>query len=133
LESAGDFRRGLGDAGPILDPRAKAEYRARLEDLRLELEEATSFNDPGRAERAAAEMETISRELGRAVGLSGRDRIQGSAAERTRLRVTRALRRAIEKISEESRDLGEHLQRSVTTGTFCSYSPEPRSPIRWRL
>jgi hypothetical protein len=30
---------GLGDAGELLDPRAKAAYRTRLEDLRAELEE----------------------------------------------------------------------------------------------
>jgi hypothetical protein len=37
----------LSDAGPILDPQAKAEYRRRLDDLRRDLEEAERFNVPG--------------------------------------------------------------------------------------
>src|SRR4029078_7752397 len=41
-------RRGDGDAGAPRDPQAKREYRARLEDLRAEIEEAEDFNDPER-------------------------------------------------------------------------------------
>jgi hypothetical protein len=29
--------------------------------------------------------------------------------------------------------LGAHLERTVRTGTFCRYSPDPRLPISWRL
>ena len=36
-------RAGDGDAGALLDPQAKREYRTRLEDLRAEIEEAESF------------------------------------------------------------------------------------------
>jgi hypothetical protein len=47
--SDGDIRtrRDLGDAGPILDARAKSDYRRRLGELRSELEEAQRLNDPG--------------------------------------------------------------------------------------
>ncbi|MFT3835597.1 MAG: AAA family ATPase [Myxococcaceae bacterium] len=40
------------DGGVLLDQQAKQEYRARLEELKEELEEAERFNDRGRAERA---------------------------------------------------------------------------------
>jgi hypothetical protein len=61
-------RRDLGDAGVLLDARAKAAYRARLAELRAELAEAEGFNDPARAARARQELEFLVAELARAVG-----------------------------------------------------------------
>src|SRR5215472_3256789 len=42
------------DAPPILDSKAKAVYRARLSELRADLEEAEWMNDRGRTERIRA-------------------------------------------------------------------------------
>jgi hypothetical protein len=67
-------RADLGDAGVLLDATAKAAYRARLAELRAELEEAEGFNDPARAAKARQETEFLVAELARAVGLGGRDR-----------------------------------------------------------
>src|SRR5690606_24734889 len=61
-----------GDAGEILDRRARDAYRARIEELEGELREAEDWNDPARASRAREEMEAISSELAGAVGLGGR-------------------------------------------------------------
>jgi 50S ribosomal subunit-associated GTPase HflX len=41
-----------GDAGEMLDERAKREYRRRIEDLHAEIDEADAWNDPERAARA---------------------------------------------------------------------------------
>ena len=38
----------LGDAGAVLDPHAKADYRRRVADLRQELDDAERCNDPTR-------------------------------------------------------------------------------------
>jgi hypothetical protein len=27
--------------------------------------------------------------------------------------------------------LGEHLSRTIHTGRYCSYTPDPRAPITW--
>jgi hypothetical protein len=40
------LRPDLGDAGVLLDATAKAAHRARIEELRVELEEAEAFHDP---------------------------------------------------------------------------------------
>ena len=56
-------RPGLGDAGAILDARAKAEYRRRLAELEEEVEEARAFGDDERAARAAEEREFLVAEL----------------------------------------------------------------------
>lgn len=68
------FRADWENATPILDSKSKAEYRARLSELRADLEEAERMNDRGRAERIRQEVEFVNDELCAAVGLSGRDR-----------------------------------------------------------
>jgi hypothetical protein len=65
------------------------------------------------------------------VGLGGRDRRTGSASERARVAVTRAVRQAIARIAEHHAPLGEHLQHSIRTGTYCAYEPDPRAPVTW--
>jgi hypothetical protein len=126
-------RAGDGDAGALLDPQAKREYRSRLEDLRAEIEEAESFNDPERAARAREEMEFIARELSSAVGLGGRDRKAASNAERARVNVTRAVKGVIRRIAAEDESLGRELDTTVHTGYFCRYEPDPRHPVTWQV
>jgi hypothetical protein len=126
-------QRGDGDAGALLDPQAKREYRARLEDLRAEIEEAESFNDPERAARAREEMEFIARELSSAVGLGGRDRKAASNAERARVNVTRAVKGVIRRIAADDESLGRELETTVHTGYFCRYEPDPRRPVTWQV
>lgn len=120
-----------GDAGEVLDARARASYRERLEDLRDELEEAERFNDLGRAARAREEIDAIGAGLCAAVGLGGRARRAGSDSERARLMVTQRIRGALRKIRATAPGLGRHLDASIKTGHFCSYAPE--GSVLWRL
>lgn len=123
----------LGDAGEILDPVAKESYRRRLADLEEEAETARTMGDPERAARADEEREAIVEQLAGALGLGGRDRRAGSASERARAAVTRAVRAALGRITEHHAPLGRHLERTIRTGTFCSYAPDPRAPVAWRV
>jgi hypothetical protein len=125
--------RAVGDAGPVLDPQAKAQYRARLDELEEELREAEQWNDPERAARAKEERELLAHELASAVGLGGRDRKVGSDAERARINVTRAIKAVLDRIAEHSPALAGHFEATLRTGTYCSYVPDPRSPLRWEL
>jgi tetratricopeptide (TPR) repeat protein len=124
--------RTSSDVGPALDERAKASYRARLRELEEELDEATSWADSGRAARVREEMELLADELTAAVGLGGRDRKPGSPAERARVNITRAIHSTLGRIRDHSAALADHLDATVHTGTFCSYVPDPRSPISWQ-
>jgi AAA ATPase domain len=110
-----------GDAGELLDARARSAYRARLAELREDLAEAEACADLGRAERARAEIEQLEGELARALGLGGRTRRSGAAAERARVNVQRRLRDAIARIAEQDAALGRHLEWAVRTGLYCSY------------
>jgi tetratricopeptide (TPR) repeat protein len=122
-----------GDAGEILDAQARAAYRRRLADLEEELEEARRFGDPERAAALESERDALVRELAGAFGLQGRPRRTGSPAERARVSVTRAIRAAIPRIRDHSPALGDHLERTIHTGRFCSYTPDPRALVDWRL
>lgn len=119
------------DAGPVLDPQAKVAYRARLEELREELQEAEEWADEGRMTKAREEIGFIAAELAAAVGLGGRDRKAASRTEKARLNVTRSIRSSVDRITEHSSALGAHLSATVRTGTFCAYVPDPRNPIHW--
>ena len=122
----------LGSVGALLDDAAKQAYRARVHELQQELNEAEAWNDPERAERTREEIDFIARELSRAVGLGGRDRTSGSAGERARISVTRAIRLSLARIAEHSPALGQHLDTTIRTGSYCSYRPDPRAPIDWQ-
>lgn len=56
-----------------------------------------------------------------------------SDGERARINVSRSIARALKKITGEHPVLGEHLTRSVRTGTFCVYAPDPLVPIVWNV
>ena len=101
--------------------------------MRTDLEQVEELNDVGRAEGVRAEIAALTDELARAVGLGGRPRRASSDDERARINVTRALRRVIDAITEQDPALGSDLERGVRTGVFCSYTPDPRMPIRWQV
>jgi hypothetical protein len=123
----------MGDAGEMLDTRAKEAYRRRLGEIKEDIEEARAMGDIDREAQADAERDFLIRELARAVGLGGRDRRAGSASERARASVTRAVRFALVRIRGHDPHLGEHLDRSIRTGTYCAYLPDPRVPVTWKL
>jgi transcription elongation GreA/GreB family factor len=124
-------RMALGDAGEILDERAKTAYRRRLTEIEDDIEQARALGDARREAQADAERDFLVQELARAVGLGGRDRRAASASERARSGVTRAVRQGIARIGEHHPQLGEHLNRAVRTGTYCAYVPEPGARAAW--
>jgi hypothetical protein len=123
----------LGHAGEMLDQQAKAEYQRRLQEIEDELEEAREFRNEELIAKAEEEKEAIAHELRRAIGLAGRDRKAASSAERARIAVTRAIRLALERISNQDRDLGKLLSTTIKTGSVCSYTPDERFSVSWRL
>ncbi|PWJ53804.1 Predicted ATPase [Quadrisphaera granulorum] len=122
-----------GDAGPVLDQQAVVAYRARLAALRDEADEADEADrraDPAWSARIHEEQESLVAELARGTGLGGRLRPDRSEAEKARINVTRTVRDAIERIGRDCPRLAEHLRSSVTTGTWCAYTPA--TPVTWR-
>jgi tetratricopeptide (TPR) repeat protein len=131
---AGDVdRHAIGDAGALLDTKARAAYRRQIEALRNEVEDALAVEDDDRAAKAQVELDAFVAELARAVGLGGRDRRAASAAEKARLNVTRALRGAAARLTEALPEAGAALDRSLRTGLFCAYEPPSGEEIVWSV
>ena len=128
-----DEHMALGDAGELLDARAKSAYRRRLAEIEEDVAQARALGDAERESQADAERDFLVRELSRAIGLGGRDRRAASASERARVGVTRAIRYAMTRISEHHPVLGEHLNLSIRTGTYCGYLPDRRAFAGWRF
>jgi tetratricopeptide (TPR) repeat protein len=133
LEKAGIHIGGLGDAGEMLDEQAKVAYRRRLSDLREELEEAKERGNVERAEQAEQEIDALTRELSRAVGLGGRNRRAVSASERARQSIGKTIKSVLDRIAQSDAGLSELFARSIKTGNFCSYQPDPEFPVAWEF
>jgi hypothetical protein len=54
-------------------------------------------------------------------------------SELVRVKTTRAIRAAMQRIGTHNAPLIEHLRATIKTGTFCSYAPDPRLPVEWQL
>jgi hypothetical protein len=115
-----------GDAGEILDDRARDEYRRRIVELREELEAAEEGADLVRAEAVRAELERVEDELLLAVGPGGRPRRAAPDVERLRGAISHRIRAAIAQIARYHPALGAHLTASVSTGYRCVYEPTHR-------
>jgi pimeloyl-ACP methyl ester carboxylesterase len=122
----------LGDAGAVLDAKARECYQRRIAEVREELAQADQLNDTGRATRLRWELEQLGDQIAAAVGLRGRARTNGSHRERARLMVTKAIKAAVVKIRASNSALGHHLATSIKTGNFCKYDPGSQH-LAWRL
>jgi hypothetical protein len=124
-------RRALGDAGEVMDVRARAAYRRRIEELRTEADDELSAGRLESAEAKQAELDLLVQQLAQAFGLGGRARRAASAAERARLNVTRAIRSAVAKLVEALPSAGPALDRHIRTGLYCCYEPADDDEVRW--
>jgi hypothetical protein len=118
-------------ADPVLDRQAKAAYKARLDGLAADIEDAEASGNDLRAEALRSERDALIRELAAAAGLGHRDRRLGDEAERARKTVSARVRDALAKIGQVHPELAGHLRGSLRMGTRCSYSPA--EPTRWTV
>jgi TolB-like protein len=112
------------DNALMIDHKAKENYKTKIRELLLDIEEAEQMNDSSRLASLQEEYETLVDHLSSAVGLGGKTRKLDSRAERARSAITWRIRSAIKKIEVAHPALSKHLKKSIRTGTFCSYSPE---------
>ena len=110
-------------ADPVLDERATAAYRARLSELDADIAEADRRGDQQRSERASTERAALVHELSSSVGLGGRPRRLGDQTERARKTVTARIRDVLARVERAHPTLAQHLGDSISTGTFCRYTP----------
>jgi hypothetical protein len=106
---------------PVLDADAKAAYRRRIEELRSELADAEECADLERAARAREELDRFLEELARCTGFAGRARSFTHNAERARVSVHKAIKRAVSAIAEIDPAIGRAVGDRVVTGSTCVF------------
>ena len=116
-------------SGPVVDAAARTAYRRRVAEIDAALDAADASADTARSTSLTAERSLLVAELAAAVGLFGRARPTGSSAERARTTVTTRVKDALKRLDTTHPEAARHLRRSLRTGTFCSYDPDP--PTRW--
>ncbi|MFD8496677.1 hypothetical protein [Amycolatopsis sp. NPDC059657] len=110
-------------AQPVVDEVALRHYRDRLAELHAEIDDAESAHDLERAAKARVEADWLADELRTSTGLAGRTRRFAGDPERARIAVGKAIRRAMDRVSEADAALGASLRESVQTGMRCCYRP----------
>jgi len=115
-----------GTSGEAIGQEGLSILQQRLDDLDEEIAESQNNHDEARLEQLQAEREQILAEVRKATGLGGRLRVN-SDAEKARKAVLNAITGAIKKISKSHPALGEHLDKTIETGTHCCY---PKS-VEW--
>ena len=131
VELAGSAAAAGGDLGEVLDVQARNAYKARLRALEAELDGADAAGDGPRSAAAQEERDALLGQLSAALGLGGRPRRAAVSTERARGAATWRIRDAIGRVEAVHPSLGRHLRRSVRTGTWCAYDPDP--PVAWNL
>jgi hypothetical protein len=123
VSGAGPPPEPASGAIPLLDERARQEYRVRIRELDAELASAEQDADLGRFERLQRERAALNDELARAFGLAGVARPHGSATERARINVQRNIKSAITHLATLDPQLAQFLTAAIRTGTYCCFRP----------
>ena len=109
--------RALRPAAPMLDDRARREYRRRLAELQVDIDDADAAGDGERAARTRVEHDALVDQLSAAFGRSGRPRTLGADTERARKAVSKRIWIAVDDIHGRDADLGRAPRGRSTRGT----------------
>ncbi|MBN2566025.1 MAG: 7-cyano-7-deazaguanine synthase [Candidatus Eisenbacteria bacterium] len=115
--------------GTVTDRLAVRRYRARLNEIEEELVSTRSAGDPSRHLELQEEKQEILRHMRSAIDLRGRPRPSADDDERARQAVTKAISRTTNRLWNRHPSLARHLKKSLMTGEFCLYNPDP--PVSW--
>jgi hypothetical protein len=121
---------GLASAQPVLDAQALRRYRKRVADLQIRIDELDRHGDHDLVAQVRAERDALMRHLAVGTGIGRRSRTFSGDAERARLAVGKAIRRALSRLADADPVIGDHLHAAIHTGVQCSYRPEVRDSGR---
>ncbi len=110
-------------AEPLLDPQAIAAYRQHITSLQEDIDEADACADLERAATKRVELDRYLEELTKATGLGGRSRHFHDDAERARVAVSKAIKRAIAHLEAADPHIADELRARVVTGMRCVFRP----------
>ena len=108
---------------PALDETARRDYERRLAELDRQLDHADRLGDADRGRRAADERAALLERLRRDSGFGGRARRLSDDSERCRMRVSKAIHRAISRIERPTRCSVGRWRPESARGTSVATSP----------
>jgi hypothetical protein len=121
------FAASKSDLEPLLDSRALRELQVRLQQVEEELDEAQRANDLGQQVVLHREQEWLRSEISRA----WRQHKKNPSTERCRHAVSKAIRRALQKLSVVAPQAASHLRTTIHCGYVCAYLPDPTNAPEW--
>jgi hypothetical protein len=122
MDDGRDAREFAGSCGAEITREGIEELRTRYQSLRQDLEEATEAGHVTRQEHIAREITRIAEECNRSTDRRGRPR-ERSDAEKVRLAVTNAVRRAIWSIGGVAPLVKQYFTRTIVTGHLLMFRP----------
>ena len=120
-----------GDAGEVIDEKARNVYRRQIQKLTDQLDEAQEFGDVERAEKIREEIKFLTRELRASVRPDGRPRRDKSTAKRAYDAVNKALKKTQDDLTQHCPDLGKHLTNSLKYVRGDGWIYQPPTKIHW--
>jgi hypothetical protein len=108
---------------PVLDPAAVAAYRRHIAALQEDIDDADACADLERAATARLELDRCLDELAKATGFAGRPRHFHDDAERARVAVHKAIKRALAQLEAVDPGVADELRARIVTGMRCVFRP----------
>lgn len=122
-----------GNDQPQIDEQTRRDVEAAISSLRTEKLAAEQRRDHVAAGGYEDQIEELEQYLAGSTALGGRTRTFVDEPERARQRVRKCIKRAFDKIADQSSDLAEYLGEHIETGYNCVYRVTPRNEIPWVL
>ncbi len=124
------FTDDLSTRDEVHDEKALRNYRDRLIELREELHKAQKNSDETMATVTQHEIDRITKLLLPSLNLGKKSRTFQNKAEKARIAITTAIKRAYKPLKKEHAILHDHLEDVIYSGSSFSY--KPREEIRWQ-
>jgi hypothetical protein len=121
-----------GPQQDVADRASLRAYRARIAELRSEIDAADDDHDLERSAALRGELEVVLDHVTTATGLRGRSRSFVDPGERARVAVRKSLARVFDAIARQDAGLAAAVQQSLRTGAVCRFEPIERFPSVWR-
>jgi hypothetical protein len=115
----------------IADEKAFAQWKGQINSLRDQLKIAEETGNIERESELRIEGQALLHQISCAQSHRGIRRKLGAQTNRLRNRVCFTIRKSLEKISDRTPDLAEHLLASIKLGFDCGYFP--LTTVRWTL
>ena len=117
----------------VHDVATLRSYRARLDELRGDIDDADAANDIELSARLRTQLDDVLVLLRPTLGLGGRSRSFVDDAERARVAVRKSLGRVFDAVRAQDSEFADELERSIHTGVHCRFEPAAAFPAVWRF